>query len=496
MITTILILVGLLLVAVILVIAPVRGLSGSEKEIARSLAKIEGDLSRVDSLVREEFGRNREESRRDFKENREELGRSFKLLGETLTGNVTDLSLAQKNQFDTFSRQLESLVKTFDERTRNLQEQLEKSARANRVEQGQSLNAFEEKFTRDVRMLLNEIRETVEKRLTSLQEDNNKKLEAMRATVDEKLQESVEKRFNESFRLINERLESVHKGLGEMQALATGVGDLKKVLTNVKTRGTFGEVQLGAILEQVLSPEQYIKNDHPGDDRKVVEYSIKLPGRNDNDEPVLLPVDSKFPLEVYQRLVDAYENSAGLVEGLAKQLESSVRGCAREIRDKYIRPPRTTDFAILFVPTEGLYAEILRRPGFFELLQREFRVTVVGPTNLVAFLSSLQMGFRTLAIEKRSSEVWEILGAVKSEFGKFGDVLGKTRKKLQEAANVIGDAGTRSRVIERKLKSVQELPRERAISLLGEAAGDGVGDDAGDGVGDDVAGEDDALPVD
>lgn len=490
-----LILLGLLLVAAIINISLARReKAGHEEEIKRSFAKMERDLSRVDSLVREEFGRNREESRGNFKENREELSRSFKLLGDSLTKTVADLSHAQKNQFDTFSRQLDGLVKSFDEKTRNLQEQFEKSAKENRTEQGLSLKSFEENFTRNVKEFnelqrqkfddlsgrqdranketgahLKEVRETVENKLARIQEDNNKKLEEMRKTVDEKLQESVEKRFNESFRLINERLESVHKGLGEMQSLAAGVGDLKKVLTNVKTRGTFGEVQLGAILEQVLSPEQYIKNDHPGDDRKVVEYSIKLPGRREDDEPVFLPVDAKFPLEVYQRLVDAYENEAGQVESLGRQLENAVKVCAREIRDKYIRPPKTTDFAILFVPVEGLYAEILRRPGFFETLQREFRVTVVGPTNLVAFLGSLQMGFRTLAIEKRSSEVWEILGAVKSEFGKFGEILGKTRKKLQEAANVIGDAGTRSRVIERKLKSVQELPREQAISLLGEA---------------------------
>ena len=432
----IMILLGLLLVAAIINARLVtRSRSSADEDTRRALVAIAGEIARVDSLLREEFARNREESQRSFKENREELGQSFRLLGERLTTTMKDFNELQKQKFD-------------------------------------DLLARQDATRREIEGRLKEIRETVEGKLSRIQEDNNRKLEEMRGTVNEKLQESVEKRFNESFKLINERLEAVHKGLGEMQTLAAGVGDLKKVLTNVKTRGTFGEVQLGAILEQVLSPEQYIRNDHPSGDRKVVEYSIKLPGRNSDGEPLLLPVDSKFPVEDYQRLVDAYENNVEMVEQLGKQLENAVKVCAREIREKYIKPPRTTDFAILFVPTEGLYAEILRRPGFFDVLQQQFRVTVVGPTNLVAFLSSLQMGFRTLAIERRSSEVWEILGAVKSEFGKFGDVLGKTRKKLQEAANVIGDAGTRSRAIERKLRTVQELPREQAISLLGDVAGD------------------------
>ncbi|MDR2138840.1 MAG: DNA recombination protein RmuC [Tannerella sp.] len=526
-------------------------------DAVRSLsAGLEGTLSRMDSLIREEFGRNREENQKAFKDNREELSNSFKRLSDNLTKTVTDLAGAQKNQFDTFSQQLSRLVRTFDEKienliaqseqaakenrselntsfkllgetltrtvtdlagvqrnqfesysnrlaeltksfdekTKNLQEHLETSAKENRAEQSRSLKSFEEKFTLNVKDFnelqkqkfdglmhqqdrirtetetkLKEIRETVEGKLTNLQEDNNRKLEEMRKTVDEKLQESVEKRFNESFKLINERLEAVHKGLGEMQTLAAGVGDLKKVLSNVKTRGTFGEVQLGAILEQVLSPEQYVKNDHPDGDRKVVEYAVKLPGQNRDGDPVLLPIDAKFPLEDYRRLVDAYENKTETVDAAGKQFENSVRICAKDICTKYIKPPKTTDFAILFVPIEGLYAEILRRPGFLETLQQNYRVTVVGPTNLVAFLSSLQMGFRTLAIEKRSSEVWEILGAVKTEFGNFGAILGKTQKKLQEAAHVIEKAGIRSRAIERKLRTVQELPQEQTVALLGEA---------------------------
>ncbi|MDR0649819.1 MAG: DNA recombination protein RmuC, partial [Synergistaceae bacterium] len=291
--------------------------------------------------------------------------------------------------------------------------------------------------------------------------------------VDEKLQETVEKRFNESFQLISGQLEQVHKGLGEMQTLASGVGDLKKVLTNVKTRGNLGEIQLGAILDQILSREQYEQNVSVRENsQERVEFAIKLPGRNEDDKPLLLPIDSKFPNEDYQRLTEAYDNAAGMgakdVEAVSKQFESSVKKCAKEIRDKYIEPPVTTDFAIMFVPSEGLYAEILRRTGLFESLQRDFKVTVVGPANLVAFLNSLQMGFRTLAIEKRSSEVWEILGAVKTQFGAFGEILSKTKKKLQEATNAIDKAGVRSRAIEKKLRAVQKLPPGQAVKMLGD----------------------------
>jgi len=389
------------------------------KDNREDFLKLDATLSRLDSLIREEFGRNREENQKSFKDNREELNASFK---------------------------------------------------DNRFELGNTLKLFEDKLTQN----LKDIRDTIENKLKTLQEDNNRKLEEMRKVVDEKLQETVEKRFNESFRMISERLEQVHKGLGEMQSLASGVGDLKKVLTNVKTRGNLGEIQLGSILEQILSPEQYEQNSAVKESsQERVEYVIKLPGKNYDNKPLLLPVDSKFPNEDYQRLLDAYENISDLnskeVELISKQFENSVKKNAKDIRDKYINPPVTTDFAIMFVPTEGLYAEILRRRGLFETLQRDFKITVVGPTNLVAFLSSLQMGFKTLAIEKRSSEVWEILGAVKTEFGHFGVVLDRTKKKLQEATNVIDKAGIRSRAIERKLRTVQELPQQETVELLGEA---------------------------
>jgi len=427
----------ILLLIVNIVLTLVKKRQNHFEEWLEKFIQFDAVLSKIDPLIRDEFGRNREESRRSFKENREELNQSFKLLGDTLTKTVAELSNAQKGQFELFS---------------NRQEQVRKNSEEN----------------------LKEIRETVEKRLQTLQENNSKKLEEMRKVVDEKLQETVEKRFNESFKLINERLEQVHKGLGEMQSLASGVGDLKKVLTNVKTRGNLGEIQLGAILEQILSPEQYEQNAVVRENSSErVEYVVKLPGKNDDDKSLLLPIDSKFPNEDYQRLLDAYENSTNLSprerDTIVKQFENSVKKSAKDIRDKYINPPVTTDFAILFVPTEGLYAEILRRTGLFETLQRDYKITVVGPTNLVAFLSSLQMGFKTLKIEKHSGEVWNVLAAVKTEFNKFGVVLEKTKTKLQQAANDIDDVGIRSRAIERKLRTVQELPQGQTVELLDDA---------------------------
>ncbi len=315
------------------------------------------------------------------------------------------------------------------------------------------------------------LRATIDRKLKEIQDGNSAKLEEMRKTVDEKLQGTLEKRLGESFKQVSERLELVHKGLGEMQSLASGVGDLKRVLTNVKTRGTWGEVQLSNLLEQVLTPEQYASNvaTKPGSAERV-EFAIKLPGRDPGEGQVWLPIDAKFPKEDYERLVDAAERAnPEAVESAAKALEEQVRHEARQIQEKYIDPPHTTDFGILFLPTEGLYAEVLRRPGLAERLQRENRVMVAGPTTLAALLNSLQMGFRTLAIEQRSSEVWQVLGAVKTEFAKFGDVMDKVQKKLQEATNVIDSAKSRSNVIRKKLKDVEGLPSAQAIALLGAA---------------------------
>jgi len=319
------------------------------------------------------------------------------------------------------------------------------------------------------------VRDVLETKLKAIQDDNGARLEQMRQTVDEKLHATLETRLGESFKLVSERLEAVQRGLGEMQTLAAGVGDLKRVLTNVKTRGTFGEVQLGALLEQILIAEQYASNvaTVPGSSERV-EYAIRLPGTG--DEPVWLPIDAKYPVEDYQRLLEAQDNAdveGALVAGRA--LELRVREEAKRIHTKYVSPPHTTDFAILFLPTEGLYAEVIRRPGLSDLLQRDFRVTVAGPTTLTALLNSLQMGFRTLAIEKRSSEVWQVLSSVKTEFGKFGLVLEKTRKQLDTVRNSIDETGKRSRAIERKLRDVQSLTGEDAqVPLaLGEAEADG-----------------------
>jgi DNA recombination protein RmuC len=303
-----------------------------------------------------------------------------------------------------------------------------------------------------------------------MQSGNEKKLDEMRATVDEKLQKTLETRLGESFKLVSERLEAVHKGLGDMQQLATGVGDLKRVLSNVKTRGVLGEYQLENILEQILTIEQYGKNIKTKiGSNAMVEFAVKLPGKDDKEKTVWLPIDSKFPKEDFELLMDAYEHgNADGIEECRKNFIKGIKKCAADICNKYIDAPNTTDFAILFLPFESLYAEVLRTPGLFESIQRECKIIITGPTTLSALLNSLQMGFRTLAIERRSSEVWELLGAVKTEFGNFGAILDKTQKKLAEASNVIEQAGVRSRAIERKLRDVQELPKEQAVQLLAE----------------------------
>ena len=314
---------------------------------------------------------------------------------------------------------------------------------------------------------LENIRNTVEKKLSEINEDNNKQLEQMRHTVDEKLASTLEERIGQSFKLVSERLEAVYKGLGEMQTLAAGVGDLKKVLSNVKTRGILGEVQLGAILEQILSPEQYeenVRTKTTGNDR--VEFAVKLPG--DGDNTVWLPIDAKFPADAYSKLMDAYDiGNTQLIDEAAKLLERTLKSEAKDIRDKYIEPPYTTDFAIMFLPFEGLYAEVVRR-GLLETLQRDYKVNIAGPTTMAALLNSLQMGFKTLAIQKHSSQVWEVLGAVKTEFNKVGDVLEATQNRISQAnAELDKLIGTRTRSIMRKLKDVTGLPDSRASEILG-----------------------------
>jgi len=321
----------------------------------------------------------------------------------------------------------------------------------------------------------------VSEHLEKLRGENTQKLEQMRQTVDEKLQGTLEKRLGESFKLVSDRLEQVHKGLGEMQSLASGVGDLKRVLTNVKTRGTWGEVQLGNLLEQIFRADQYVReaNCKKGSLERV-DFAIRLPGKGDDEPEVLLPIDSKFPNEDYERLQMAVERAdPDTVEAAAKALETRVKSFARDIRDKYVNPPTTTDFAILFLPTEGLYAEVLRRPGLVDLIQRDYKVIAAGPTTLGAILNAIQMGFKTMAIEKRSSEVWEILGAVKTEFGKYGDVLDKVQKKLQEASKTIDDVAVRKRAIDRQLRKVEAIPDSgvEALLALGATAIEDAGED-------------------
>lgn len=404
---------------------PAAGLEARFDQLTHGQEKLERTL-------REELARNRDESTAVNRQGREELATSIRNFGEALQKRMIEIAQFQKAQLDTFAEQLKTLTGSTEQR-------------------------------------FDKLRDTVENQLRLIREDTARKLEQMRTTVDEKLHDTLEKRLGESFKLVSERLELVHKGLGEMQSLANGVGDLKKVLTNVKTRGTLGEIQLGSLLEQILAPEQYEANvvTKKGSAGRV-EFAVKLPGRDEAQRhTVWLPLDAKFPQEDYLRLVEAQEaGNVNLVAEASKQLERTIRDSAKAIREKYLAPPETTDFGIMFLPTEGLYAEALRRPGLFESLQREYKVILTGPTTLAALLNSLQMGFRTLAIEKRSSEVWTLLGAVKTEFATFGAILDKTSKKLQEAGNTIDAAATRTRAIERKLRDVQALPPGESAVLL------------------------------
>jgi len=361
-------------------------------------------------------------------------------------GDLSDLSKGQ----DRFEKVLK------DEMSRN-REETSASERASREEIQKQLISLTQLNEQKLEM----VRQTLEKQLRSLQEDNGQKLDQMRLVVDEKLQATLEKRLSDSFRQVSERLEQVHQGLGEMQTLASNVGALQRTLTNVKTRGTWGEVQLESLLQQILTVEQYEKNVATKQGSKDrVEFAIKLPGREgDQGQPVWLPIDAKFPQEDYQRLNDAFEKGDAVgMEEASKSLVVSVKGEAKTIKEKYLDPPNTTDFAILFLPTEGLYAEVLRQPGLLDQVQREHRIVITGPTTLAAILNSLQIGFRTLTIEKRSSEVWTLLGVVKNEFGKFSELLDKTQKKLQEASNNIELASKKSRTIEQRLRKAEGLP--------------------------------------
>jgi DNA recombination protein RmuC len=401
-------------------------------------------------LVKASSDRLERELRREVAESaragRQELAHNLATFQQSMVQQGAEATRTQNTQIDAFGQQLALLQKTLSDTLAN------------------QLGALSESNAR--RMA--EIRQTLEAQLAQLQTTNAAKLDEMRATVDEKLQTTLQARLGESFKQVAERLEQVHKGLGEMQTLAQGVGDLKHLLTNVKTRGMFGEAQLASLLEQVFVPDQYAVQvaTRPGS-KNVVDFAIKLPGRSDSGEPLWLPIDAKFPNEDYERLLDA-QGRADVVgaEVAAKALEMRIRLEAKSIAEKYIEPPHTTDFAILFLPTEGLYAEVLRRPGLMESLQRDHRITLAGPTTLLAMLSSLQMGFRTLALEKRSSEVWQVLGAVKTEFGKFGDVLAKVKSQTETVLKTLDNAEVRSRAMGRALKKVEALPETQAQAML------------------------------
>jgi DNA recombination protein RmuC len=394
-----------------------------------------GELERVERSVREEISTNRAELAKAAATQRQELSAGLDAFSTSVGKKITDIAMLQQGELKQFGERLDKLTQTSDAR-------------------------------------LETIRATIEARLAALQADNAAKLDQMRATVDEKLQGTLEKRLSESFRLVSDRLEQVHKGLGEMQSLAVGVGDLKRVLSNVKVRGVWGEFQLGSLLEELLAPDQFIRNCRTrkgGND--PVEFAVRLPGRN--GEEVLLPIDSKFPQEDFLRLLDAQERcDADATSQAAAALAQRVRKMADDICAKYIDPPHTTDFAILYLPTEGLYAEVLRRPGVIEELQRQCRVAVAGPTTLAALLNSLRMGFQTLAIEKRAGEVWGLLSAIKTDFGRFGDMLDRVRKQLDAASNTIDEAGRKTRTIQRKLKDVAQLPADAAAAALEAEADD------------------------
>lgn len=420
---------ALLVINLIVTLLLLKRRAGDSAAIAQAEAQDRAETAR---LLREELRASREEASAAATELRQEVSGTHKGSTETLVKTISQIGDSQTKKFGAFTEQLKALTESNQGGLKHLQE-------------------------------------TVDGRLQELRSSNERKLDQMREVVDEKLQNTLEKRLGESFKLVGDRLEAVQQGLGEMRSLASGVGDLKKVLTNVKTRGTWGEVQLGALLDQILTPEQFARNVKTKQgSRENVEFAIRLPGPSDEpDQCVWLPIDSKFPQEDYLRLVEASENGdAAAVQQAQGALIRSINDSAKDVSTKYLDPPQTTDFAILFLPTEGLYSEVLRQPGLVERLQREHRIVVAGPTTLAAVLTSLRIGFRTLAIEQRSSEVWKVLGAVKHEFGKFGNVLEKVKRQLDTAGRTIDETGRRTRAMERKLRTVEELPGEAATEML------------------------------
>lgn len=428
----------------LLILSRLTALGGPDRAVLGQLDALDDSIGRAERLQREEFRIAREEAGNGQRALREEVASSITRLADALGQRLREAGTAQRQQLDEFARQLRQSAAETEQRGRQAQ-----------AEFGIRLSEINETNARAGEAL----KASMEKQLATLRQENEAKLEQMRATVDEKLQGTLEQRLGESFKLVSERLEAVHKGLGEMQNLATGVGDLKRVLTNVKSRGGWGEVQLGALLEDMLTRDQYATNVRiRPDSTEIVEFAVRLPGRSGDDVPFWLPIDAKFPHEDYDRLLAAQDaGMAEEVERAAQALERAVRLQAKTICEKYVHPPYSTDFAILYLPTEGLFAEVIRRPGLASEMQSKHRVMIQGPTTLAALLTSLQMGFRTLAIEKRSSEVWQVLGAAKSEFLKYGEVWEKLGKQLDTARRTVDEAGKRTRAVSRRLRDVEAL---------------------------------------
>ncbi len=460
------------------------------KEIKYSLGTISQNIKDNSGEIKNEFSANRKEQSDSARDLREETGKQLNAFTQTFSGQLGTLTKSNDEKLEAIRKTIEDKLKEFqttlDVKSKNDRGELKENLELFKNELNTSLRNFSDTQRNNISDLIknqnaqNEsigkhlelIRNTVEKKIAELQDGNEKKLDEMRKTVDEKLNETLEKRLGESFKQVSDRLEAVHKGLGEMQNLATSVGDLKKVMSNVKSRGVLGEYQLQNIIEDLLTNEQYEKNvKTKTGSGAVVEFAIKMPHGNNLEKILWLPIDSKFPKEDYEALVDAYDKGdVEKIEEYRKAFISGIKKNAKDIKEKYIDPPNTTEYGIMFLPYESLFGEVLRVPGLFEQLQRDYKITITGPTTLSALLNSLQMGFRTLAIEKRSSEVWDLLGAVKTEFGQFGDVLAKTKKKLIEATNVIDTSEVRTRAIERKLRHVQELPSAETKLILDENA--------------------------
>jgi len=436
---TLLILFVLIIQFIVIIILIGKNRQGSQDDVLKKLIEFNTQLDENEMKIRNELGS-------QFGQNRGDLTLSLKSVSDQLSATITNFTGLVGNNIKSILDSLSVLSKT------------------NRDELAKSIIDFEKQVTNG----LEKNREIIERKLAEIQAGNEIKLEKMRETVDEKLHKTLETRLGESFKMVSERLEQVQKGLGEMQNLANGVGDLKKVLSNVKTKGVLGEYQLGAILEQLLAPHQYSQNVATKEgSRENVEFAIKIPSKNDSDKTVWLPIDSKFPTVDYESVMDAYDiGDINILERSKKDLETKIKNFAKDIHTKYVDPPNTTEFAIMFLPFEGLYAEVLRIPGLFETIQNTYKVTITGPTTISAFLNSLQMGFRSLAVEKRTNEIWNVLAAVRTEFGKFGDILDATKKKLDQASAELEKTGTRTRQIEKKLQGFDALPEIEAQKIL------------------------------